>query len=197
MYIVVGLGNPTKTYDGTRHNIGFKVIDQIAAKYGISVNENKHKAKFGKGYIGGEKIILAKPQTYMNLSGESVRALMDYYKVSEDELIIIYDDTSLDVGQIRIRRKGSAGGHNGIKSIINHLGTMEFPRIKVGIGNKPPGWDLADYVLSKFKEEEKDIIKEVAMAACDAVCVIITDGINEAMNQFNIKKQQNGEEGER
>lgn len=196
MYIVVGLGNPTKTYDGTRHNIGFNVIDQIAADLGISVNEKKHKAKFGKGYIGGEKIILAKPQTYMNLSGESVRALMDYYKVSEDELIIIYDDTSLDAGQIRIRGKGSAGGHNGIRSIISHLGTMEFPRIKVGIGSKPPGWDLADYVLSKFKEEEKDIIKEAVKTASDAVRVIITDGINEAMNQYNIRKKSNDAKGD-
>lgn len=188
MYIIVGLGNPTKTYDGTRHNIGFSVIDQIAADLGIGVNEKKHKAKFGKGYIGGEKVILAKPQTYMNLSGESVRALMDYYKVSEEELIIIYDDTSLDVGQIRIRQKGSAGGHNGIKSIIRHLGTMEFPRIKVGIGSKPPGFDLADYVLSKFKEEEKDVIKEAVISANDAVRVMITDGIDEAMNEFNRKK---------
>jgi len=193
--MIVGLGNPTKTYDGTRHNIGFAVIDQIAADQDISVNEKKHKAKFGKGYIGGEKVILAKPQTYMNLSGESVRVLMDYYKVSEDELIVIYDDTSLDVGQIRIRQKGSAGGHNGIKSIISHLGTMEFPRIKVGIGSKPPGFDLADYVLSKFKEGEKDVIKEAVISASDAVRVIITDNIDEAMNRFNIRKKQDDAKG--
>jgi len=197
MYIIVGLGNPTKTYDGTRHNIGFAVIDQLAADCGICVDEKKHKAKIGRGHIGGKKIILAKPQTYMNLSGESVRALIDYYKVSEDELIIIYDDTSLDIGQIRIRGKGSAGGHNGIKSIISHLGTMEFPRIKVGIGNKPQGWDLADYVLSKFKEEEKDIMEEAVKSADNAIRLIITEGINEAMNRYNVRKKHgNGEEGE-
>jgi len=195
MYIIVGLGNPTKTYDGTRHNIGFSVIDQIAADLGISIDERKHKAKFGRGYIGSEKVILAKPQTYMNLSGESVRALVDYYKVDKDELIIIYDDTSLDAGQIRIRQKGSAGGHNGIKSIISHLGTVEFPRIKVGIGSKPPGFDLADYVLSKFKADEKDVIKEAIISASDAVRLIVTDDINEAMNQYNTKKRQNGSEG--
>lgn len=195
MYIIVGLGNPTKTYDGTRHNIGFAVVDQIAADLGISVDEKKHKAKFGKGRISGEKVILAKPQTYMNLSGESVRALMDYYKISTEELIIIYDDTSLHTGQIRIRKKGSAGGHNGIKSIISCLGTTEFPRIKVGIGSKPHGWDLADYVLSKFKEEEKDVIKEAVISAGDAARAIIADGINEAMNQYNVRIRPNDAEG--
>ena len=135
MYIIVGLGNPTAQYEGTRHNVGFAVIDELAQKYNISMDIKKHKAYCGKGMIEGQKVILAKPQTYMNLSGESVRSLLDFYKIDEEEeLIVIYDDISLDVGQLRIRKKGSAGGHNGIKNIIAHLGHSVFPRIKVGVG---------------------------------------------------------------
>ena len=148
MFIIVGLGNPSKEYEGTRHNAGFEVIDRIADKYNISVDTKKHRALIGKGIIGGQKVILAKPQTFMNLSGESVRSLLDYYKVDEEqEFIVIYDDISLDNGQIRIRAKGSAGGHNGIKNIIAHLGGQVFPRVKVGVGEKPSKYDLADYVL--------------------------------------------------
>ena len=150
MYLIAGLGNPSKTYEGTRHNIGFTMIDAIGEKYDIDVTTKKHKAFVGRGIIDGMRVILAKPQTYMNLSGESVREIADFYKIEPENIIIIYDDISLDVGQLRIRKKGSAGGHNGIKNIIAHLGTQEFPRIKVGIGNKPEGWDLADYVLSKY-----------------------------------------------
>lgn len=143
MFIIVGLGNPTPEYEGTRHNVGFEVIDALARKYNIDVDTKKHRAYIGKGMIEGQKVILAKPQTYMNLSGESVRSLLDYYKVDEEqELLVIYDDISLGVGQIRIRAKGSAGGHNGIKNIIAHLGGQVFPRIKVGVGEKPPKWDL-------------------------------------------------------
>ena len=138
MYIIVGLGNPTSQYEGTRHNVGFDVIDAIADKYNITMDIRKHRAFCGKGIIAGQKVILAKPQTYMNLSGESVRSLVDYFKIDEEqELIVIYDDISLDVGQLRIRKKGSAGGHNGIKNIIAHLGHSVFPRIKVGVGEKP------------------------------------------------------------
>lgn len=138
MFIIAGLGNPTKQYEGTRHNVGFEVIDRISEKYNIDVDAKKHRALIGKGIIQGQKVILAKPQTYMNLSGESVRSLLDYYKVDEEhELIVIYDDISLDVGQLRIRAKGSAGGHNGMKNIIAHLGSQVFPRIKVGVGEKP------------------------------------------------------------
>lgn len=187
MYIIAGLGNPTKEYDGTRHNIGFAVIDEIARQNHIFLDGKKQKAIYGKGYIEGTKVILAKPQTYMNLSGESIRALMDYYKVAEEELIIIYDDISLEVGQLRIRRRGSAGGHNGIKSIISHLGTQEFNRIKVGVGDKPKGYDLANYVLGKFQKEEKPYIEKAIVMGAEATKVIITKGVDTAMNLFNKK----------
>lgn len=191
MYIIVGLGNPTKEYQNTRHNIGFDVIDKLADTYQISVLEKKHKALVGKGIINGQKVILAKPQTYMNLSGESVRELIDYYKVDEEtQLIVIYDDISLDVGQLRIRKKGSAGGHNGIKSIIQHLGTDVFPRIKMGVGEKPKGYDLADYVLGHFKKEERIIMDESAVLAVKAVELMVIDEIGEAMNLYNKKAKQ-------
>ena len=188
MYIIVGLGNPTKEYNNTRHNIGFDVIDKLADMYSISVLEKKHKALVGKGIINGQKVILAKPQTYMNLSGESVRELVDYYKIDEEtELIIIYDDISLDVGQLRIRKKGSAGGHNGIKSIIQHLGGDVFPRIKMGVGEKPKGYDLADYVLGHFKKEERIIMDESIVTASKAIELMVIDEIGEAMNLYNKK----------
>lgn len=188
MYIIVGLGNPTKEYQNTRHNIGFDVIDKLADMCSISVLEKKHKALIGKGILNGQKVILAKPQTYMNLSGESVRELVDYYKVDEEtELIVIYDDISLDVGQLRIRKKGSAGGHNGIKNIILHLGTDVFPRIKMGVGEKPKGYNLADYVLGHFKKEEREIMDESIVTAIKALELMVTDEIGEAMNQYNKK----------
>ena len=151
MYIIVGLGNPGKEYNKTRHNVGFEVIDKLSDQENISVLEKKHKAIVGKGIIAGEKVILAKPTTYMNLSGESVRELVDYYKVDETtELIVISDDISLDVGQIRIRKKGSAGGHNGLKNIIAHLGHDSFVRIKMGVGEKPKGWEDADAAMNEY-----------------------------------------------
>ena len=149
------------------------------------MDTKKHKALIGKGIIEGEKVILAMPQTYMNLSGESVRELVDYYKCDPEDIIVIYDDISLDVGKLRIRAKGSAGGHNGIKNIIAHLGTQEFPRIKVGVGEKPPRMDLADYVLGHFSKEEQPIIREGADKACDAVALMIKEDIATAMNKFN------------
>lgn len=188
MFIVVGLGNPGAKYEGTRHNVGFDVIDKIAEEYHISVDTRKHRALIGKGIIDGKKVILAKPQTYMNLSGESIRELVDYYKVDEaSELIIIYDDISLDVGQLRIRKKGSAGGHNGIKSIISHLGHDVFMRIKLGVGEKPKGFDLADYVLGHFKKEEKEKMDEAYRKAVEAVKLAGNGEIDEAMNRFNRK----------
>ncbi|MGN1315317.1 MAG: aminoacyl-tRNA hydrolase [Lachnospiraceae bacterium] len=191
MYIIVGLGNPTKEYENTRHNIGFAIIDKLAESYSIDVLEKKHKALVGKGMINGTKVILAKPQTYMNLSGESVRELVDYYKIDEEEeLIIIYDDISLDVGQLRIRKKGSAGGHNGMKSILAHLGHDIFPRIKVGVGDKPKGYDLADYVLGRFSQEERGIMEEASIAAVNAVREIIAGEIDRAMNTYNKKAKQ-------
>ena len=186
MFIIVGLGNPERKYDGTRHNIGFSAITVIADKYNISMDIMKHKAVCGKGYIEGQKVILAMPQTYMNLSGESVRELVDYYKIDpESELIVIYDDINLAPGRLRIREKGSAGGHNGIKNIISHLGTQVFPRIRIGVGEKPKGWDLADYVLGRFAKDEESVIREALDNAAEACGIIVDDEIRTAMNKFN------------
>ena len=188
MFIIVGLGNPTKEYEGTRHNVGFDIIDALADKYNISVTEREKRAFCGKGIIEGQKVILAKPQTYMNLSGESVRGLIDYYKVdTETELLVIFDDISLDVGQLRIRKKGSAGGHNGIKNIIQHLGGNVFQRIKVGVGEKPKDYDLADYVLGHFSKAEREVMQDGYKSAIEAVEMIVRGDIDSAMNTFNKK----------
>ena len=188
MFIIVGLGNPTLQYRGTRHNVGFDVIDTLADKYNIAVETRKSRALIGKGIIAGQKVLLVKPQTYMNLSGESIGELVSYYKVDEEqELLVIYDDVSLDVGQLRIRRKGSAGGHNGIKDIIRHLGTDVFLRIKIGVGEKPKGYDLADYVLGHFSREEREMMEEGYQKAAEAVEMILAGELDEAMNVFNRK----------
>ncbi len=189
MRIIVGLGNPNDKYQATRHNIGWDAITRISDDYRIPLDSKKHKAICGKGYIEGEKVILAQPVTYMNLSGESVRELVDFYKVAPEDIIVIYDDISLEVGQLRIRKKGSAGGHNGIKSIISHLGSDNFPRIKIGVGDKPKDWDLADYVLSRFQGEEQAIIRDALRDASDACRMMIATGIDEAMNRYNKKKE--------
>ncbi len=189
MHIIVGLGNPGKQYEHTRHNAGFEVIDRLASNCGIPVEEHRCRALCGKGAIGGRKVLLVKPQTYMNLSGESVRAAMDFYKISPEELIVVYDDVSLDPGQLRIRAGGSAGGHNGVKSIIERLGTQEFPRVRIGTGAKPERMDLADYVLGHFSEAERERMEEAFGEAAEAVGVILTEGIGAAMNRFNGKKQ--------
>ena len=189
MYIIVGLGNPKKEYDNTRHNIGFDVIDALAEDNRIGMTEKKHKAIIGKGIVGGQKVILVKPQTYMNLSGESVREIIDYYKVDEtEELIVISDDISLDVGQLRIRKKGSAGGHNGLKNIIMHLGHDTFKRVKMGVGEKPKHFDLADYVLGHFSKEERVVMNESIKDACKAIEMMINDDVDGAMNIYNKKK---------
>ena len=186
MYIIAGLGNPGKRYENTRHNTGFSVIDVIAEKHGIPMMELKHKALIGKGFLEGQKVILAKPQTFMNLSGESLRELVNYYKIDEkQELIVIYDDISMSTGQLRIRKKGSAGGHNGLKNIILHLGHDEFQRIKIGVGEKPAGYDLADYVLGHFTSEEVKKIKESAVLANEAVRLIVWDETEAALNRCN------------
>ena len=188
MYIIAGLGNPTKEYEGTRHNVGFDVIDRLSERYNIDVTMEKHRALIGKGMIAGQKVILVKPQTYMNLSGESIRSVIDYYKVDpEKELIVIYDDISLGVGQLRIRAKGSAGGHNGIKNIIANLGTDVFPRIKIGVGEKPKKYDLADYVLGHFSKEDRELMEEGYDRADHAVGMILNGEIEAAMNQYNRK----------
>ncbi len=188
MYIVVGLGNPDRKYQNTRHNIGFEVIDAIAARNQITVGERKHKALIGKGVVGGQKAVLVKPQTYMNLSGESVREVIDFYKADEKrELIVISDDISLETGQIRIRRKGSAGGHNGLKNIILCLGHDEFQRVRIGVGGKPEGSDLVAYVLGHFPTEERKVMDESAARAAEAVEMMIAEGADAAMNVYNKK----------
>ncbi len=191
MFVIVGLGNPTLQYEGTRHNVGFDVIDLLADKYNITVETRKNRALIGKGMIEGKKVILVKPQTYMNLSGESVRGLVDYYKIDErQELLVIYDDVSLGVGQLRIRKKGSAGGHNGIKNIISHLDTDMFLRIKIGVGEKPKKYDLADYVLSRFSKAEREEMEEGYEKAVKAVALLLDGEIDAAMNEYNRKVKQ-------
>ena len=195
MYIIVGLGNPDKKYMNTRHNIGFDVIDAIAEKSDIVVGEKKHKAVIGKGIVAGQKAVLVKPLTYMNLSGESVRSVIDFYKVDEkSELIVISDDVSLDMGQIRIRKRGSDGGHNGLKNIIMHLGHDEFIRVRMGVGEKPPRMDLADYVLGHFSAKEREVMNEGARTATLAIETIIAEGPDAAMNRYNARNRPPREE---
>lgn len=188
MYIIAGLGNPGRQYENTRHNIGFDVIETLAAQEHVEVLEKKHRALIGKGVVAGEKCILAKPQTFMNLSGESVRELVDYYKADPaGELIVVSDDVSLAPGQIRIRKKGSAGGHNGLKNLIQQLGSDSFIRVRIGVGEQPPQYDLADYVLGRFTGEERARMNRAAERAADAIRAIIAQGPDKAMNDFNDK----------
>jgi PTH1 family peptidyl-tRNA hydrolase len=183
MYLVVGLGNPGDEYRNTRHNVGFDIIDLLSEKYNIKISRIKFKGVYGEGNIEGEKVILLKPQTYMNLSGESIRELISFYKIPHDKIIVIYDDISLEVGRLRIRSKGSAGGHNGIKSIIAQLATDEFPRIKVGVGQ--PNSDMVKHVLGRFSKEDRDKVEKTFEAVSKAVETIISDNVDEAMNKFN------------
>ena len=183
MFLIVGLGNPGKEYENTRHNIGFEVIDYIANKYNIELNRVKFKGIYGEGFIQNKKVILLKPSTYMNLSGESIREVITFYKLTEDEVIVLYDDISLEIGRLRIREKGSAGGHNGIKSIIANLSTDVFPRIKIGVGQ--PKGDLVSHVLGKFNKEEKSVLKESMEASALAVEIILKENTKEAMNKLN------------
>ena len=188
MFIIAGLGNPGRKYENTRHNAGFMAIDEAAQRYHIAVSEKKHKALVGRGIIGGEKVLLVKPQTFMNLSGESIKEIIDYYKIEEKtQLIVISDDISMEPGAVRIRKKGSAGGHNGLKNIILHLGHDEFQRIKIGVGEKPADYDLADYVLGHFSGDERELIAGSVEQAAEAVEIMITEGADKAMNQFNKK----------
>ena len=188
MFIIVGLGNPTVRYVGTRHNVGFEVIDVLADKYHIEAEGKKFLAFVGKGMIEGHKVLLAKPQTYMNLSGQSVRQLVDFYKVDASrKLIVIYDDVSLDVGQIRIRERGSSGGQKGMSSIINHLGTQDFIRIRMGVGEKPSRMALSDYVLSQFTKEEREVMEESFVNVARAIVDILDGDVRKAMNVWNKK----------
>jgi len=183
MFLIVGLGNPGKEYEDTRHNIGFKVVDNIAREYNIEINRQKFKGTYGEGFIDGEKVTLLKPTTYMNLSGESVREVVDFYNLDNEDILVIYDDISLEIGTLRIREKGSAGGHNGIKSIIAHIGSDVFPRIKVGVGQ--PAGDLVKHVLGKFTKEEAHILSESINISTKAAKEIIKTDTKTAMNQFN------------
>ena len=193
MFLIVGLGNPGVEYAATRHNIGFDMITYLSDKYNIPVNSREGKALVGKGILAGDKVMLAQPQTYMNLSGESVRALMDYYKIDIEDLLVIYDDISLDVGQIRMRGKGSAGGHNGIKSIIQHTGTQEFARIKIGVGQKPEGGDLVKHVLGRFSREEDGMFRDVFALAEEGLLAWLQEDMKSAMNKVNGRRIERNE----
>ena len=186
-YCIVGLGNPGREYAETKHNVGFCVIDKLAEKYEIKVEKYKNRALIGDGMIRDKRVLLVKPQTFMNLSGESVREIVNFYKIPQERFVVIFDDTSLPCGSVRIREKGSHGGHNGIRNIIDQMGTDVFNRIKVGIGEKPKGWDLADYVLAKFSEDEEPLILSGIDKAAQAVELFISQGIKDAMNKFNAK----------
>ena len=191
MYIIAGLGNPGPKYDGTRHNMGFDTIDELVEEYKIPAQGTQMKAMWGKGMIAGERVILLKPLTYMNLSGEAIGAFVRYYKIDpETELIVVYDDIDQEPGQLRIRKKGSAGGHNGMKSIIQHLGTDKFARVRIGVGEKPSGWDLADHVLGHFSKEDRKKVDEAILKAAKAVEMIVAGEIDEAMNTYNAKPKK-------
>jgi PTH1 family peptidyl-tRNA hydrolase len=187
MYIIVGLGNPGKKYEGTRHNMGFDVIDRLVYKNNIPCSGSKFHSVYGTGMIGTQKVVLAKPLTYMNLSGTAVRELIDFYKIDpESELIVISDDIDLEPGRIRIRKQGSAGGQNGLRHIVQCLGKQKFIRIRVGTGGKPEGWELADWVLSRFTMDDRALVDDAIVRAADAVAAICTDGIDKAMNVYNV-----------
>lgn len=185
MFVVAGLGNPGTKYANTRHNVGFDTINLLSDKYGIKVSKIKYKALVGDGTIKGEKVLLAKPQTYMNLSGESLREIMEWYKIPASRLIVIYDDVDLPLGKVRIRPKGSSGSHNGMKSVIYQLQTDEFPRIRIGIDKAPEGWELADYVLSRFNADERIVVNNSIIKAAEAAAAIIASGVDTAMNIYN------------
>ena len=189
MYIIAGLGNPGQKYEATRHNVGFSVIDKLAEVHNINVDKKQFKGLTGRGIIGGQQVLLLKPLTYMNLSGESIRAAFDFYKPETDQVLVIFDDISLETGQLRIRKKGSAGGHNGVKSIIAHLGTQEFPRIKVGVGEPKKG-ELVDFVLGRFHGDDLQIMKDAVDQASKAVETFLESGVQEAMNIYNQKKEK-------
>ena len=187
-YLVVGLGNPGSQYEATRHNVGFRAVNALAKEAGVKIDRAKFQALTAQATVGGVRVLLMKPQTYMNLSGVAVKQAADFYKVPPERVLVLFDDIDLDVGRLRIRRNGSAGGHNGIKSIISSLGSQEFPRIKIGVGAKPhPDYDLADWVLSRFTLAEQKLLDPAIEHAAEAVPVIFTQGIERASSQFNRK----------
>ena len=189
MYVIVGLGNPGDKYARTRHNVGFDVVELLAGRLGVSFNKLKCKARLAEGRIGNERVVLAQPQTFMNLSGQSVVELVSWYKIDMDHLIVVYDDIDLEPGQLRIRKQGSAGGHNGMKDIIQKLGTEKFIRIRIGVGAKPQGWDLAAHVLSRFTPADRKLVDEAIEEAICAVEELTANGVDAAMNRYNRKKK--------
>ena len=193
MYIIVGLGNPGKQYENTRHNMGFLAVDLLAEKFNIEVNKIKFKALVGEGRIAGQKVLLVKPQTYMNLSGEAVRQAMDFYKIDPEELIVIYDDIDIPTGTFRIRKKGSPGTHNGMRNIFQHIQTNDFPRIRVGIGSGKKD-NLAGYVTGGISKSEQEILADVLKNSADAAACIIEKGIDKAMNEYNVRPNKEKKE---
>jgi PTH1 family peptidyl-tRNA hydrolase len=185
IYLIVGLGNPGKQYENTRHNVGWRVLDRIAAKHGIALSKTEHKALTGGGTISGRRVLLAKPLTYMNLSGESVQPLASFYKVAPDHLLVIADDLDIPLGTLRIRKAGSSGGQNGLKSILGRMGTQEINRVRFGIGRPPGRMNPADYVLAPFRGDDEILAMEVTDRAVAAVETWLTDGVEIAMNRYN------------
>lgn len=185
MIVLAGLGNMGPQYERTRHNVGFDTIDFLSAQYRITAFKSKHKSLVAEGIIQGQKALLVKPQTYMNNSGEALREILDYYKLAPSELIVIYDDVDLDVGRLRIRPKGSAGTHNGMRSILHHLKTDDFPRIRIGIGKPPEKMDLASFVLSRFSDEERKLVNTAIENAALAAATILCASVEVAMSKYN------------
>ncbi|MEW5766488.1 MAG: aminoacyl-tRNA hydrolase [bacterium] len=185
MKLIVGLGNPGSSYAATRHNVGFRVINFLAKKLAISLDTRRCWSRLGNGEVAGEKIVLARPGTYMNLSGKAVACLMNRYQASRPDLLVVMDDTDLEVGRIRLRPRGSSGGHRGLASIIEHIGGSDFPRLRVGVGMCPPQLAMVDYVLSAFDPEEVEIIQQSVERAASAVMTFVTEGIEKAMNMYN------------
>lgn len=193
MYVIVGLGNPGKKYENTKHNIGFITLDYLAEKNEIKINKIKHKALVGEGFISGQKVLLVKPQTFMNLSGNSVQEIVNYYKIDMQELVVVYDDIDIPMGTLRIRKKGSAGTHNGMRSIIYDIQSDQFPRVRIGIGGERKT-DLASYVISNFDRETIAIMEDAVKRASDALECILGKGIDLAMGEYNIKPKPEGKE---
>jgi len=189
---IVGLGNPGPAYESTRHNAGFMVIDELARRWNVSVSQNKCKALIGETRVGSEKVALIKPMTFMNLSGESVRAFMDYYKAQLEDMIVVYDDLDTETGRIRLRYQGSAGGHNGIKSIIQHVGTQTFNRVRMGISRPKPGVQIVDYVLGSFPKSEQPDVRRMVEEACDAIEFALNHPFEETMAKFNGRNPDKG-----
>lgn len=184
--LIVGLGNPGTQYDGTRHNVGFEALDRFAADHQAAIDRSRNKALVGEARVRGRRLVLCKPQTYMNLSGEAVGALARFYQVPPADVLVVYDELALPLGRLRLLGKGSDGGHNGMKSLIAHLGTSQFPRLRLGIGPKPPQWDQADFVLSRFAKDEQSLAREMIERAVAAIGAFVEDGLERAMNRVNV-----------